>query len=95
VSDDIDERRIIKFGHDNAWANGRLYAATAPLGDHQIPADTVAEANSSSNWRPALAPWFNLQTRALLTGLTGEAPEFDRLFFQRLIVHRPRLAIVQ
>ena len=39
---------------------------------------------------PALAHWFNHQTHhrghvhALLTGLTGEAPELDLLFFQRL-----------
>jgi uncharacterized damage-inducible protein DinB len=39
---------------------------------------------------PALAHWFNHQTHhrgqvhALLTGLVGEAPELDLLFFQRL-----------
>jgi uncharacterized damage-inducible protein DinB len=39
---------------------------------------------------PALAHWFNHQTHhrgqvhALLTGLTGEVPELDLLFFQRL-----------
>lgn len=39
---------------------------------------------------PALAHWFNHQTHhrgqvhALLTGLTGGAPELDLLFFQRL-----------
>jgi uncharacterized damage-inducible protein DinB len=39
---------------------------------------------------PALAHWFNHQTHhrgqlhALLTGLTGHAPELDLLFFQRL-----------
>jgi uncharacterized damage-inducible protein DinB len=39
---------------------------------------------------PALAHWFNHQTHhrgqlhALLTGLAGEAPELDLLFFQRL-----------
>src|ERR1700675_1416732 len=39
---------------------------------------------------PALAHWFNHQTHhrghvhALLTGLTGEAPELDLLFFKRL-----------
>jgi uncharacterized damage-inducible protein DinB len=39
---------------------------------------------------PALAHWFNHQTHhrghvhALLTGLTGAAPELDLLFFQRL-----------
>lgn len=38
---------------------------------------------------PALAHWFNHQTHhrgqihALLTGLTGQAPELDLLFFQR------------
>ena len=39
---------------------------------------------------PALAHWFNHQTRhrgqvhALLTGLAGQAPELDLLYFQRL-----------
>jgi uncharacterized damage-inducible protein DinB len=39
---------------------------------------------------PALAHWFNHQTHhrgqvhALLTGLIGEAPELDLLFFQRI-----------
>ncbi len=39
---------------------------------------------------PALAHWFNHQTHhrgqvhAVLTGLTGQAPELDLLFFQRL-----------
>ena len=39
---------------------------------------------------PALAHWFNHQTHhrgqihALLTGLVGQAPELDLLFFQRL-----------
>jgi uncharacterized damage-inducible protein DinB len=39
---------------------------------------------------PALAHWFNHQTHhrgqvhALLTGLVGEAPELDLLYFQRL-----------
>ena len=39
---------------------------------------------------PALAHWFNHQTHhrgqvhTLLTGLTGSAPEFDLLFYQRL-----------
>lgn len=41
---------------------------------------------------PALAHWFNHQTHhrgqvhALLTGLVGEAPALDLLFFQRLVV---------
>jgi uncharacterized damage-inducible protein DinB len=40
---------------------------------------------------PALAHWFNHQTHhrghvhALLTGLAGEAPELDLLYFQRLL----------
>jgi uncharacterized damage-inducible protein DinB len=39
---------------------------------------------------PALAHWFNHQTHhrgqvhALLTGLVGQAPELDLLFYQRL-----------
>jgi uncharacterized damage-inducible protein DinB len=44
---------------------------------------------------PALAHWFNHQAHhrgqvhALLTGLVGEAPELDLLFFQRLSVKSP------
>jgi uncharacterized damage-inducible protein DinB len=40
---------------------------------------------------PALAHWFNHQTHhrgqahAILTGLTGRAPELDLLFYQRLV----------
>jgi uncharacterized damage-inducible protein DinB len=40
---------------------------------------------------PALAHWFNHQTHlrgqahAILTGLTGKAPEFDLLYYQRLV----------
>src|ERR1700730_6915152 len=45
---------------------------------------------SEQQLAPALAHWFNHQphhrghVHALLTGLTGEAPELDLLFFQRL-----------
>jgi uncharacterized damage-inducible protein DinB len=44
---------------------------------------------------PALAHWFNHQAHhrgqlhALLTGLTGEAPDLDLLFFQRLAPKQP------
>ena len=44
---------------------------------------------------PALAHWFNHQTHhrghvhALLTGLVGEAPELDLLYFQRLQARPP------
>ena len=155
------------FGHYNAWANGRLYAAAALLSTEQYHADrgaffksvhgtlnhllatdriwmrrftgggdapdrldanlfetfdtlrTAREAEDSRivsfvdgltddriaetiTYRRvsspeqfeqllalALAHWFNHQTHhrgqvhALLTGLTGEAPELDLLFFQR------------
>ena len=43
---------------------------------------------------PALAHWFNHQTHhrgqahALLTGLVGEAPELDLLFYQRLAAQK-------
>jgi uncharacterized damage-inducible protein DinB len=157
------------FGHYNAWANGRLYAATALLGTERYRADRGAffksvhgtlnhllatdriwmrrftgegdvpdrldavlfeafdelrAAREAEDRRiisyldgldddriagtikyrrvsspelfeqqlaPALAHWFNHQTHhrgqvhALLTGLTGEAPELDLLFFQRLV----------
>lgn len=156
------------FGHYNAWANGRLYAAAARLDAGQYRADCGAffksvhgtlnhllatdriwmrrftgegdapdrldailfetfeelrtareaedrriisyvdgldEARVAGTIRytrvsspeqfeqqlaPALAHWFNHQTHhrgqvhALLTGLTGGAPELDLLFYQRL-----------
>jgi uncharacterized damage-inducible protein DinB len=156
------------FGHYNAWANGRLYTATALLRAEQYRADRGAFFKSVHGtlnhllatdriwmWRftgegdapdrldtilfenfdelraareaedrriisylegleddrfagtikyrrvsspeqfeqqlaPALAHWFNHQAHhrgqvhALLTGLTGQAPELDLLFFQRL-----------
>jgi uncharacterized damage-inducible protein DinB len=156
------------FGHYNAWANGRLYGATARLSGEQYRADrgaffksvhgtlnhllatdriwmrrftgegaapdrldailydsfdelrAVREAEDrrivdfadglddrrlagTIKYRrvsspeefeqplaPALAHWFNHQTHhrgqvhALLTGLVGQAPELDLLFFQRL-----------
>jgi uncharacterized damage-inducible protein DinB len=74
------------FGHYNAWANGRLYASPGPSNT----AASLRRRSSSSNWAPALAHWFNHQSHhrgqvhALLTGLVGEAPELDLLFFQRL-----------
>jgi uncharacterized damage-inducible protein DinB len=161
------------FGRYNAWANGRLYAATALLGTEQYRADrgaffksvcgtlnhllatdriwmrrftgegdapdrlevilfetfdelraargaedrriisyvdgldddrlagTIKYRRASSpeqfeqQLAPALAHWFNHQTHhrgqvhALLTGLTGEAPELDLLFFQRLAAKQP------
>jgi uncharacterized damage-inducible protein DinB len=49
---------------------------------------------------PALAHWFNHQTHhrgqvhAVLTGLVGEAPELDLLFFQRLSA-KPAARIVK
>lgn len=45
---------------------------------------------------PALAHWFNHQTHhrgqahAILTSLTGEAPELDLLFFQRIAAQSAR-----
>jgi uncharacterized damage-inducible protein DinB len=156
------------FGHYNAWANGRLYAAVARLSPEQYRADRgaffksvhgtlnhllatdriwmqrftgVGDAPSrldtilfetfdelrtareledrrivdfvdglddariagtikyrrvsspeqfEQQLAPALAHWFNHQTHhrgqvhAVLTGLVGEAPELDLLFFQRL-----------
>ena len=156
------------FGHYNAWANGRLYDATARLTSEQYRADrgaffksvqgtlnhllvtdriwmarftgagdapnrldailfetfeTLRAARAAEDRRivdfveglddqriagtikyrrvsspeefeqqlaPALAHWFNHQTHhrgqvhALLTGLVGQAPELDLLYFQRL-----------
>jgi uncharacterized damage-inducible protein DinB len=75
------------FGRYNSWANGRLYAATVLLSAEQCHADRGAFFRQLA---PALAHWFNHQTyhrgqvHSLLTGLTGEAPELDLLFFQRL-----------
>jgi uncharacterized damage-inducible protein DinB len=71
------------FGQYNAWANGRLYEAAARLSVEQYRADRGAffksvhgTLNHQTHHRG--------QVHAVLTGLVGEAPELDLLFFQRL-----------
>jgi uncharacterized damage-inducible protein DinB len=65
------------------------------LDDDRIAGTIKYRRVSSPDWfeqqlAPALAHWFNHQAHhrgqvhALLTGLTGAAPELDLLFFQRL-----------
>jgi len=66
-----------------------LDAAVYRHGRRTWPASRVSSPQQQQ-LVPALAHWFNHQTHhrgqvhALLTGLVGEAPELDLLFFQRL-----------
>jgi uncharacterized damage-inducible protein DinB len=77
------DRRIIGFV--DGLDNGRL-AGTIKYRRVSSPAEFEQPL------APALAHWFNHQTHhrgqvhSLLTGLVGEAPELDLLFFQRLSV---------
>jgi uncharacterized damage-inducible protein DinB len=75
--------------------DGRIISYVDGLDDDRV-AGTIKYRRVSSpeqfeqQLAPALAHWFNHQTHhrgqlhALLTGLTGEAPELDLLFYQRL-----------
>lgn len=86
MADKFDTRaaRYRMFGRYNAWANGRI-ASTIRYRRVSSPQEFEQQL------APALAHWFNPQTRhrgqvhTLLTALAGEAPELDLLFFQRLI----------
>lgn len=78
---ELEDRRIVDFvdGLDDARIAGTI---------------KYRRVSSSEQFEqqlaPALAHWFNHQTHhrgqihAVLTGLVGEAPELDLLFFQRL-----------
>lgn len=76
---EAEDRRIVDFvdGLDDARGTIKYRRVSSPEQFEQQLA-------------PALAHWFNHQTHhrgqvhALLTGLVGEAPELDLLFFQRL-----------
>jgi uncharacterized damage-inducible protein DinB len=78
---EAEDRRIVDFvdGLDDA----RL-AGTIKYRRVSVPGQVEQQL------APALAHWFNHQTHhrgqvhALLTGLVGEAPELDLLFYQRL-----------
>ena len=78
---EAEDRRIIDFV--DGLDDGRL-AGTIKYRRVSSPEEFEQQL------APALAHWFNHQTHhrghvhALLTGLTGEAPELDLLFFQRL-----------
>ena len=86
----FDELRAARAAED-----GRIVSFVDGLDDARI-AETIKYRRVSSpqefeqQLAPALAHWFNHQTHhrgqvhALLTGLVGEAPELDLLFFQRL-----------
>lgn len=77
----VEDRRIVEF--------------VDRLDDARISGTIKYRRVSAPEWfeqqlAPALAHWFNHQTHhrgqvhALLTGLVGEAPALDLLFFQRL-----------
>jgi uncharacterized damage-inducible protein DinB len=86
----FDELRAARAAQDR-----RIVSFVDGLDDARI-AGTIKYRRVSSpqefeqQLAPALAHWFNHQTHhrgqvhALLTGLVGEAPELDLLFFQRL-----------
>lgn len=86
----FDELRAARTAEDV-----RIIGYLDSLDDARI-ADTIKYRRVSSPEEfeqplgPALAHWFNHQTHhrgqvhALLTGLTGAAPELDLLFYQRL-----------
>jgi uncharacterized damage-inducible protein DinB len=77
----VEDRRIVNFvdGLDDARIAGTIKY-------RRVSSPQEFEQQTA----PALAHWFNHQTHhrgqvhALLTGLVGEAPELDLLFFQRL-----------
>jgi uncharacterized damage-inducible protein DinB len=86
----FDDLRQVRGAED-----ARIVAYTEGLDEQRI-AGTIKYRRVSSpdeyeqQLAPALAHWFNHQTHhrgqvhALLTGLTGAAPELDLLFYQRL-----------
>ena len=86
----FDELRAARVSED-----GRILRYVEGLDEARI-AGTIKYRRVSSpeefeqELAPALAHWFNHQTHhrgqvhAVLTGLVGQAPELDLLFFQRL-----------
>jgi uncharacterized damage-inducible protein DinB len=86
----FDELRAARLSED-----GRILRYVEGLDEARI-AGTIKYRRVSSpeefeqELAPALAHWFNHQTHhrgqvhAVLTGLVGQAPELDLLFFQRL-----------
>ncbi|HEV7635779.1 MAG TPA: DinB family protein [Bradyrhizobium sp.] len=78
---EAEDRRIVGFV--DGLDDGRI-AGTVKYRRVSSPAEIEQQLGA------ALAHWFNHQTHhrgqlhALLTGLLGEAPELDLLFFQRL-----------
>src|SRR5258708_33603876 len=96
--DRLDAILFEKFGELRAAReaeDGRIVDYVDRLDDGRV-AGTIKYRRVSSpeefeqELAPALAHWFNHQAHhrgqvhALLTGLVGEAPELDLLFFQRL-----------
>jgi uncharacterized damage-inducible protein DinB len=88
--DRFDELRAAREAEDS-----RIVTYVDGLDEARIAGTIRYRRISTPEWfeqqlAPALAHWFNHQTHhrgqvhALLTGLTGEAPELDLLFFQRL-----------
>jgi uncharacterized damage-inducible protein DinB len=86
----FDELRVARAAEDR-----RILRFVAGLDDRRIEGTIKYRRVSSPEefeqaLAPALAHWFNHQTHhrgqvhALLTGLLGQAPELDLLYFQRL-----------
>jgi uncharacterized damage-inducible protein DinB len=88
--DRFEELRVAREAEDS-----RIVSYVDGLDEARIAGTIRYRRISAPEWfeqqlAPALAHWFNHQTHhrgqvhALLTGLTGAAPELDLLFFQRL-----------
>jgi uncharacterized damage-inducible protein DinB len=86
----FDELRVARAAEDR-----RILRFVAGLDDRRLEGTIKYRRVSSPEefeqaLAPALAHWFNHQTHhrgqvhALLTGLLGQAPELDLLYFQRL-----------
>jgi uncharacterized damage-inducible protein DinB len=78
---EAEDRRILRFVE---WLDDRRIEGTIKYRRVSSPDEFEQQV------APALAHWFNHQTHhrgqvhALLTGLLGQAPELDLLYFQRL-----------
>jgi uncharacterized damage-inducible protein DinB len=79
---DAEDARILRYidGLDDARLAGVIHYRRVSTPEPQVQA-----------LAPALAHWFNHQTHhrgqahTILTGLTGNGPELDLLYYQRLV----------
>jgi uncharacterized damage-inducible protein DinB len=84
--DDLEAARIAEDARILAYITGLADAQLAGVIRYRRVSTPEVHEQALA---PALAHWFNHQTHhrgqvhALLTGLTGDAPELDLLFYQR------------